>query len=299
MKTTKLIKPSQKDLLDILLAPASSKTDVLLYENGNMSDLIDIEDAEKIRKLFLENSTKVKQITNNDKLEAFTNEHTDFASELMQFRFVPESVYKIREEVVIFDNIVGIYSKEKMVVIEDDSFAENQRELFMSIWDQGVSPKLGFEYKPNHSFYRNLDCFVDGKQVIVWPDAEAIGAYKGFSKSDIEKYISEIIESDEYFSDATYYVVFIWDMDGDKMADIWKMNENYVDDRSGPLSEGRVYREGVLTTDLGLASGNTLLVLGYEEKMRRQSKDLNGYLQGPPPKLPLEVYNGKNFFDYN
>jgi hypothetical protein len=45
-----------------------------------------------------------------------------------------------------------------------------------------------------------------------------------------------------------------------------------------------------------MASGNTLLVLGHEEKMRRQSKNLQNYLDGPPPTLPLEIMNGKDFF---
>ena len=51
-----------------------------------------------------------------------------------------------------------------------------------------------------------------------------------------------------------------------------------------------------LNRDVGIASGNTLIVLGYEEKIRRQSKDLKNYLRGPAPKLPLEIMNGKNFF---
>ena len=100
----------------------------------------------------------------------------------------------------------------------------------------------------------------------------------------------------QYYDDSTYIIAFIWSLDGEKMIDIWKFNDNHVDDRSGPLSDGRVYREGKLCTDMGLASGNTLLVLGHEEKLRRQSKNLKSYLTGPVPKLPLEIVNGKNFF---
>ena len=73
-------------------------------------------------------------------------------------------------------------------------------------------------------------------------------------------------------------------------------DNNHVDDYSGPLGEVRVFRNGELSNNLGMASGNTLLVLGYEEKLRRQSKDLKGYLKGSVPKLPLELSNGKNFF---
>ncbi|MEK7166963.1 MAG: hypothetical protein AAB732_00925, partial [Patescibacteria group bacterium] len=68
-------------------------------------------------------------------------------------------------------------------------------------------------------------------------------------------------------------------------------------DRSGPLGDVRVYREGKLCNKLGFASGNTLIVLGYEERLRRQSKDLKSYLNRPVPKLPLEIMNGKSFFN--
>jgi len=46
-----------------------------------------------------------------------------------------------------------------------------------------------------------------------------------------------------------------------------------------------------------LVSGNTLIVLGCEEKLRRQSMSLVNYLQQDPPKLPFEIMNGREFFD--
>jgi hypothetical protein len=81
------------------------------------------------------------------------------------------------------------------------------------------------------------------------------------------------------------------------MIDVWKFNVNHVDDRSGPLGNIRVYREGKICTDLGLASGNTLFLIGYEEKLRRQSKNLKSFLDGPDPKLPLETMNEKTFLN--
>jgi len=87
----------------------------------------------------------------------------------------------------------------------------------------------------------------------------------------------------------------LWSFDKDKMIDMWKFSDNEVDDRSGPLAEARVYRNGKRCNKLGLASGNTLLVLGYEEKLRRQSKSTKHYLKGQPPVLPLEIQNGMDF----
>ena len=151
--------------------------------------------------------------------------------------------------------------------------------------------------RPNHSFYKSLNFFINDLQVIVWPDADAKESYKGMDEKELEKYIVNIIKTDSYYDDSTYIIAFIWNMNGDRMIDIWKFNDNHVDDRSGPLGNVRVYREGKICNNLGLASGNTLLVLGYEEKLRRQSKNLKNYLEGPAPKLPLEIMNGKNFFE--
>lgn len=299
MKSQSFYKPTKEDLKDILIKPAMASTEVLIYEVGDMSDYVSKKESENIRSEFVKTKVKIKQITNNPEVASFTEEHTDFPSQSMQFRFVPSSVYNISRETVIFDDTVAIYSLDEMLIIEDAEFAESQRQLFMSIWDQGISPKLNFEYKPNHSYFRNIDCIVNGKQVIVWPELEATIAYKGFTEDDVQNYVESIINKDPYYDDASYMVAFMWSMDGSKMLDIWKMMDNSVDDRSGPLTEAKVYQDGLETKEIGLASGTTLLVLGYEEKLRRQSRDLKGYLQGPPPNLPLEVYNGKIFFDYN
>lgn len=139
--------------------------------------------------------------------------------------------------------------------------------------------------------------FYKGIQIIIWPDADAKTSYSDFNSADLEAYIIDIIATDfEYYQDSSYIIGFIWSNEGQKMIDIWKFIDNYVDDRSGPLGDARVYKEKEPCFGLSLASGNTLLVLGYEEKLRRQSKDLKSYLSGPVPKLPLEIVNGKDFF---
>jgi len=118
--------------------------------------------------------------------------------------------------------------------------------------------------------------------------------------NDMEKYLQEIMDkNDDFFGKAEYIVAFIWNYEGDKMIDMWKFDGNYVDDRSGPLSEAKIFRNQKECKDLGLASGNTLLVLGYEEKLRRQKINIKDYLKGDPPNLPLELLNEKDFFGNN
>lgn len=293
----RLEKANENDLYAISLKSSKAKSgEVFIFEKGEMSDLFDKTKAEKVRKNFLENNIKVKQITNIPTLPRFTDSD-EFVNKVMTFRYVPKDIFSIENEILIFDDTVAVYNKEGLLIIEDKKFANNQKQLFASIWDQGQSPNLGFEYKPNHSFYNNLNYFINDLQIIVWPDIDAKESYKGFSEKQLGEYIRNIILSDKYYDNATYIIAFIWSLNGEKMIDMWKFNDNNVDDRSGPLGDVRVYRERKLCDKLGLASGNTLLVLGYEEKLRRQSKDLKSYLKGPVPKLPLEIMNGKSFFD--
>lgn len=288
---------SADDLYEISLRSSMAlEHEVYIFEKGNMSDLFDKDRAEEIRSNFIKNNIKVKQITNIPTLPKFTNSD-EFVNKVMSFRYVPKDIFTIENEVLIFDNTVAIYNQKELLIIEDQHFANNQKQLFMSIWEQGQSPQLSFKYKPNHSFYKNLNYFIDDLQIIVWPDLDAKESFKAFTEESLGEYIKNIINSDAYYKDATYIICFIWSMDGDKMIDIWKFNDNHVDDRSGPLSDARVYREGKLCDNLGLASGNTLMVLGYEERLRRQSKDLKSYLNGPVPKLPLEIMNGQDLFD--
>ena len=280
--------------ISLLSAQAKSK-EVFIFEKWEMWDLFEKEKVEEIRKTFVENTIKVRQITNNSSLQRFTD-NRDFVDQVMSFRYIPKDVFPIEKEVIIFDDTVAIYDSKEICIIENTGFAKMQKALFQNLWEQWNSPSLEFEYIPNHSFYNDIDYIYDTLQIIVWPDAEARNAYGNISKEELWDYLHSIISSDTYFDDATYIIVFIWSLEWDKMVDIWKFQENPVDNRSGPLSDVRVYKEEKICHDIWLASGNTLLVLGHEEKLRRQSKDLHSYLSGPRPNLPLEVMNRQDFF---
>lgn len=297
----KLPKATVQDLYDISMRSAQAKDKALcIYEKSDLSKVIGEQKAEEIRQEFLKNKILVKQITNIPTLPPFSK-NDKFINTCMTFRYVPEELFSIKNEIIIFDDCVAIYNIEpeiKLLVIEDKDYATNQRQLFTNLWDQGQSPLLGFDYQPNHSYFKNIDFKIDGKHVIVYPDKDAVGVYKGFDYDSLKKYIEDIIhKNDDYFKDSTYLIVFIWNYEGNKMVDIWKFDANFVDDRSGPLGEAKIFKEGVECHDLGLASGSTLMILGYEEKLRRQSKDIKAYFQGPPPELPLEIINKQDFFE--
>ena len=157
---------------------------------------------------------------------------------------------------------------------------------------------MWFEYLPSESLYDNI--YYEDQKIIVWPDLDSVDSYSWMNKKEILDYIQWIIDwHKSYYEDAWYLITFIWSNNWKKMIDIWKYTENPVDDRSWPLSDVVVYEDWKPCHWMWIASGNTLFVLGYEEKLRRQSSSLEEYLAWPAPTLPLDIINGKNFFDYN
>ncbi len=300
--TNKTVDETIRKIYDISLKSAQAKEKkIYIYEKSNLSKMIGIKKAEELRKRFLKNNIKVQQITNIATLPKFSK-NDEFLNNCMIFRYIPKETFTIYNDILIFDNTVAFYDVEEniqLTIIENKNFATNQKQLFLNLWEQGQLPKLRFEYKPNHSFYNSIDFHIQKKQIIVWPDADAKDSYKYFSEKELLSYIKNIILSDKYYNNASYIIAFIWSLNGEKMVDMWKFNDNHIDDRSGPLGNVKVYRERKACNELGLASGNTLLVLGYEEKLRRQSKNLKSYLNGPIPKLPMEIMNGKDFFKNN
>lgn len=294
---TRKIAQNPEAVYEISMRSAVARSgEVYIYELSDLNAFLDSEQAEDVRRRFLEQSTSVKQISNSPSIPEFSK-NREFINKCLEFRYVPAELYRIRDEVLMFDDVVAIYNDYEITVIEDRNFADSQRELFLNLWGDGINPSLEFDYKPNHSFYNSIDFMIDEVQVIVWPDAEAKNAYSDYkTKEALGEYLKEVLTMEGLVSDTSYLICFIWALEGEKMVDVWRFNHNYVDDRSGPLSDVTVLREGKPTSDLGLASGNTLLVLGHEEKLRRQSVSLKGYLDGQPPKLPLEVMNGMEFF---
>lgn len=189
--TAKLKKTTNSDLYQISLKSSMAKSgEIFIFEKGSLSDLFDKTKAEKLRISFLKNNIKVKQITNIPTLPKFSD-NDEFVNKVMTFRYVPKDIFSIENEIVIFDDTVAIYNKDELLIIEDKKIANNQKQLFINIWEHGQSPNLDFEYKPNHSFYKNLNYFINDLQIIVWPDADAKKSYKDFSKKQLGKYIKK------------------------------------------------------------------------------------------------------------
>jgi hypothetical protein len=303
---SKTVQATTEALYELSLASINNSDGIIyIYEKYSLTQLVGQEKAHELRTLMQSKEIIVQQISNHPQIEdtLLPGEalDPDFKKAVMHYHYVPKEIFSIEHEMLIFGDTVAWYSLNEEGVITsivDPVFSNNQKQLFRTLLQhQGLPRIMDKTYIPNHSFYNSIDVDVNGMRVIVWPDADAKNSYGDIDQVGLAAYVETIIAGDmDYYQDASYVIVFIWSYDGEKMADVWKFTDNTVDDRSGPLSDVRVYREGVKTTELGLGSGNTLLVLGHEEKLRRQSRTLQAYLAGNPPELPLEVLNRQNFF---
>lgn len=148
MKKIRLEKATINDLYEISLLSAKSKEkQIYIYEISNLSDIIGFKKAEILREEFLKNKIKVKQITNNPVVPKFTK-NDDFFNKLMDFRYVPKNIFEIKDEILIFDDVVAIYNTEpkiKLLVIKNKNFAKNQKQLFINLWENSIFPKVDFE----------------------------------------------------------------------------------------------------------------------------------------------------------
>lgn len=206
----------------------------------------------------------------------------------------------IETEVLIFDDIVVIYclgDTPKFQMIQNHAFAKMQRSLFLTLWWESSSPEFAFEYHAPKSYYTSVDMTLANKHAMVYADKDAWKTYIDRNFYLVKDSLEKLLQSDEGFlQDADYFIIFLWSYEGAKMVDIWKYMDNPVDTHSWPLSETRTYKDGVICTGLGVGSGSTLLILGYEERLRRQSKSLETYFSGPAPRLPFEMLIEEPFF---
>jgi hypothetical protein len=228
--------PTLRKIKDVTLRSAHSKEKVVrIYELSDMNSVIQNEkESEVLRSAFLQNKVQIKQMTNFDKIMNFTK-NSEFIDTCMSFRFIPPSSLTITDEILLFDDIVAIYnpSQSKYIEIKDQAFANMQKELFDISRKESKIPYLDFDYRPAHALYMSDDFFLDGKQIIVYPDSEADLAYSDFSYADMQYYLEDLTTKDpSYFQEYDYMIAFIWSFEGNKMIDIRKHISNSIDAHS-------------------------------------------------------------------
>jgi hypothetical protein len=134
------------------------------------------------------------------------------------------------------------------------------------------------------AFYNPLSLEINGLPVIVYLDQ---GLEKVMDRKiiSIRNHIKDLLDKHGISKGADYLILILWTKDGKIMTDAWVFTK--TDSwGSGPLADAKIFRGYAQVTDIGIGSGNTLIMLGREEEQRRNSLNLKDYLSGPRPKLP-------------
>ena len=98
------------------------------------------------------------------------------------------------------------------------------------------------------------------------------------NETEITAYLDRLYSKHaEALERGSYHILFVWNLEGHRMIDIWIHDmKNWSD--SGPLLECLTFRDLDTCEDAGIASGDSVIVLGREEELRRTLSDLEEYV---------------------
>jgi hypothetical protein len=267
-----------QDIVNISWRQSESKTDVLIFEIGKMDDLIPKEEAERIRDKFVENKVGVKQISNLKWMDEYTD--VEGYPDMHEQRFVSPEVFKVANEIVIFDDIVAIYKMSPVCTyleIDDPAYANMMRDLFYNVWRIADVLVVGVGGSAHTKQYKPLSfTFSKGGKdipVVAYPakdDGVITKAFDRTKKGCIEDYVNKCLDSQyDKFKASDMVIAYVWNDGTSKMCDLWSMSRNKLSDDSGFLYDAYILREQNIVTDMGVSSGNSSIVVTAEELLMR------------------------------
>lgn len=111
-----------------------------IMELSTMSAFLDRGFSERARAEFVLNKVSVKEITNLKKFGGYTDIQ-QFVTEFWECRNIPKSVFEIKFEILIYNNIYTMYNYQGSeivgVEIYNQKLADMQKEIFDYFWTQG------------------------------------------------------------------------------------------------------------------------------------------------------------------
>jgi len=250
--------------------------EINIFEIGNLNEFLSMVDAESIRKEFVRHNTPIKQITNHRKFTSWTN-NSQLTQQNLKVKYVSSDNFAITNEILIFDDVVCIYRLRPTplyIEIQDNLYAESMRQLFLNTWQIGDALMLAEDGSTLTKQYLPLSFTTGTMPVVAYPAKDDGKLEKAFPRNKpgmIEQYVTSLLEADAaYFKDADMVLAYVWNQEQTPCCDIWKIMRNDISDDSGFLYDARVYEGTVITPELGVASGNSSIVLTAEEMLLRE-----------------------------
>jgi hypothetical protein len=130
--------------------------------------------------------------------------------------------------------------------------------------------------------YRPYSTKINNKPLIIYPVRDENPLQEVFDKSDLESINNHLKNLYKKFknklSQGSYHIIFVWNLESQRMTDVWIYDMKDWSGNSGPILECLTFRELEECNNAGIASGDSIIALGREEELRRISRDLEEYL---------------------
>jgi hypothetical protein len=125
--------------------------------------------------------------------------------------------------------------------------------------------------------YKPFTIEINNIPIIIYPVKDENPLNEIFNnEEEIIKHIEELYQKNPILEKGEYHILFVWNLEKERMTDIWIYEmENWSD--SGPLLSCETFRGYSKCSDAGIASGDSIIVLGREEELRRTSNNLESY----------------------
>ena len=264
-----------RDIIELNRRHAYARAGVCIFELGSMDDLMPFDTAEEIRKLFVKNKTPVRQLTNHRHLDAWTSVEA-LPKTLQQIRTIDKAVFDIKHEIVIFDDTVAMYRIAPDVSyseINNKDYADMMRDLFNGIWNIAEVMVLGAGGSAHTKQYMPITSEFMGIPMVLYPAKDDGDITQAFDRKDvgcIERYVKHALEANlERLTDADMLICYAWNDGSVPMVDPWKVKRNKLSDDSGFLYDAFTLKDTAVVTDMGISSGNSLIVFTAEEMLLR------------------------------
>lgn len=272
---TKMSRTEASSLIaDVTMRSARAK-EINIFEIGNLNNLLSKELAEKIRQEFVKFNTPIKQITNLRKFVNWTV-NTDLTQNL-DVKYLPKETFEISNEILVFDDTVAVYRLDPepfYLEVTDRMYADTMRSFFTNIWRLGDSLLLAADGSTQTKQYLPISYEFKKIPIVLYPAKDDGVLEKAFSRDkpgSLENYVNSVIEKEyDFYKDADLIIAYVWNQDKTPYSDIWKVNRNDISDDSGFLYDVRIYNNQHQVTDMGVASGNSSIVVTAEEMLLRE-----------------------------
>lgn len=125
-----------------------AENELLTYEVDDMSGFIENKKyAEKMRQRFVDRGIHIRQLTNLEKIEDYTDV-TEMVTKYSTLKYIDPKVLKIDSEILLYNDVYAMYrfdhEKEDVFCVEvhNASLAAMQKQMFEVLWKQAKSFRI-------------------------------------------------------------------------------------------------------------------------------------------------------------